>query len=172
VWHPTRWGTTGSMTTTEETRKVADLLEDERIAVFTTTAPDGTLMSRPMALQEVEFDGDLWFFAARDSRKVTHVTAHPQVNVATAGSDSWVSLTGHAVVVDDLAKKRELWNSGVAAWFPDGPDDAGIVLLRVEAASAEYWDNPGGKIATALSFAKAKVTGKPYSGGENETVDL
>ncbi|CCH90760.1 Putative general stress protein [Modestobacter italicus] len=172
MWPPTRWGTTDPMTTTDETRKVADLLKDERIAVFTTTAPDGTLMSRPMALQEVEFDGDLWFFASRDSRKVTHVTANPQVNVATAGSDSWVSLTGHAVVVDDLAKKRELWNSGVAAWFPDGPDDAGIVLLRVDAASAEYWDNPGGKIATALSFAKAKVTGKPYSGGENETVDL
>ena len=92
--------------------------------------------------------------------------------MATAGSDSWVSLTGHAVVVDDLEKKRELWDAGVAAWFPDGPDDAGIVLLRVDAASAEFWDNPGGKIATALSFAKAKVTGKPYSGGENETVDL
>jgi general stress protein 26 len=171
VWHPIRWGTTERMTT-DETRKVADLLKDERIAVFTTTAPDGTLMSRPMALQEVEFDGDLWFFASRDSRKVTHVTTNPQVNVATAGSDSWVSLTGHAVVVDDLAKKRELWNAGVGAWFPDGPDDAGIVLLRVDAASAEYWDNPGGKIATALSFAKAKVTGTPYSGGENETVDL
>ena len=158
--------------TTDGTRTVADLLEGERIAVFTTTAPDGTLMSRPMALQEVEFDGDLWFFAARDSRKVAHVTANPQVNVATAGSDSWVSLTGHAVVVDDLARKRELWNAGVGAWFPDGPDDAGIVLLRVDAASAEYWDNPGGKIATALSFAKAEVTGTPYSGGENETVEL
>ena len=158
--------------TTDGTRTVADLLEGERIAVFTTTAPDGTLMSRPMALQEVEFDGDLWFFAARDSRKVAHVTANPQVDVATAGSDSWVSLTGHAVVVDDLAKKRELWNSVVEAWFPDGPQDPDVVLLRVDAASAEYWDNPGGKIATALSFAKAKVTGKPYSGGENETVEL
>jgi len=158
--------------TTDETRKVAELLKDERIAVFTTTSPDGKLISRPMAMQEVEFDGDLWFFAARNSRKVAHVTADPQVNVATAGSDSWVSLTGHAVVVDDLAKKQKLWNAAVAAWFPDGPDDAGIVLLRVDAASAEYWDNPGGKIATAFSFAKAKLTGQAYSGGENETVQL
>jgi len=162
----------GTVMTDDQTRKVAELLKGERFAFLTTITMDGRLTSRPMTLQEVEFDGDLWFFAARDSRKVTHVTANPQVNVATAGSDSWVSLTGHAVVVDDLAKKRELWNAGVAAWFPDGPDDAGIVLLRVDAASAEYWDNPGGKIATALSFAKAKVTGKPYSGGENETVDL
>jgi general stress protein 26 len=158
--------------TTEETRKVAELLKDERFGLFTTTAPDGTLMSRPMALQEVEFDGDLWFFAARDSRKVAHITANPQVNVATAGSSSWVSLTGHAAVVDDLEKKQQLWNTVVEAWFPDGPDDPDVVLLRVEAASAEYWDSPGGRLASAISFAKAKVTGRPYDGGDNARVDL
>ena len=91
--------------------------------------------------------------------------------MATAGSDSWVSLTGHAVVVDDLAKKRELWNAGVEAWLPQGPDDDGVVLLRVEGHSAEYWDTPG-RIATALSFAKSKLTGERYSGGDNERVDL
>jgi general stress protein 26 len=158
--------------TTDETRKVAELLKDERIAVFTTTAPDGTLMSRPMAMQEVEFDGDLWFFASRSSRKVAHVTANPQVNVATAGSSSWVSLTGHAVVIDDPAKKEDLWSAVVEAWFPDGPEDPDVVLLRVDAASAEYWDSPGGRVASAISFAKAKLTGQPYDGGENETVRL
>ncbi len=158
--------------TTDETRKVAELLKGERIAMLTTTDVDGTFFSRPMAMQEVEFDGDLWFFASRSSRKVTHVQANPQVNVATAGSDSWVSLTGHAVVVDDLAKKKSLWNTVVEAWFPDGPEDPDVVLLRVDAASAEYWDSPGGRIASVISFAKAKVTGEPYSGGENETVRL
>ncbi len=157
--------------TTDQTRKVTELLKDERIGMFTTTAPDGTLTSRPMALQEVEFDGDLWFFASRTSRKVAHLTANPQVNVATIGSSSWVSLTGHATVVDDLATKKELWNAVVEAWFPNGPEDPDVVLLRVDAASAEYWDTPG-RVATALSFAKAKLTGQRYSGGENERVDL
>ncbi|MCZ2823209.1 MULTISPECIES: pyridoxamine 5'-phosphate oxidase family protein [unclassified Modestobacter] len=155
-----------------DTRKVAELLKDERIAVFTTITPDGTLMSRPMSMQQVEFDGDLWFFASRSSRKVAQVTANPQVNVATSGSDSWVSLTGHAVVFDDLAKKQQLWNPVVEAWFPNGPEDPDVVLLRVDAASAEYWDSPGGRLASVFSFAKAKVTGQPYSGGENETVTL
>jgi general stress protein 26 len=158
--------------TTDQTTKVAELLKDERFGLFTTIAPDGTLISRPMALQQVEFDGDLWFFAERSSRKVGHITANPQVNVSTSGSSSWVSLTGHAVVVDDLAKKRELWNSLVEAWFPDGPEDPDVVLLRVDAASAEYWDSPGGRVASVLSFAKAKLTGQAYDGGENETVQL
>ena len=158
--------------TSDETRKVAALLKDERIGMLTTTAPDRTLTSRPMALQQVEFDGDLWFFASRSSRKVAHLTADPQVNVATVGSSSWVSLTGHALVVDDPAKKQELWNSVVEAWFPDGPDHPDVVLIKVAAASAEYWDSPGGRVASLISFAKAKVTGQPYDGGENETVRL
>ena len=158
--------------TTDQTRKVAELLKDERIGMLTTTSPDGTLTSRPMALQEVEFDGDLWFFASRSSRKVAHLTADPQVNVATVGSSSWVSLTGHALVVDDLATKKELWNTVVEAWFPDGPEDHDVVLIRVAAASAEYWDSPGGRVSSLISFAKAKVTGQPYDGGENETVRL
>ena len=155
----------------EQTRKVAELIKDQKLAMLTTRDPFGTLMSRPMALQEVEFDGDLWFFAERGSRKVLHVGASPQVNVTVNGNGSWVSLTGEAAVVEDVDKKRELWNAGVAAWLPQGPDDDSVVLIRVEGRSAEYWDTPG-RIATALSFAKAKVTGERYSGGENERVEL
>ncbi|MFD2091189.1 pyridoxamine 5'-phosphate oxidase family protein [Blastococcus deserti] len=158
--------------TDDRARKVTELIKGERFAFLTTTAPDGTLTSRPMALQEVEFDGELWFFAERDSRKVSHLVAHPQVNVAAGSGGSWVSLTGHAHVVDDPARKRELWNSAVEAWFPQGPDDRGVVLLKVEGDSAEYWDSPGGRLATLISYAKAKATGQRIDAGENETVDL
>jgi general stress protein 26 len=158
--------------TTDESRKVAELLKGERFAFLTTRTPDGTLTSRPMTLQEVEFDGDLWFFAERDSNPVKHITLSPQVNVGVGSGGSWVSLTGRATVVDDLAKKRELWNSAVEAWFPDGPDDDSVVLLKVEGDSAEYWDTPGGRFATVLSFAKAKLTGERIEGGENKKVEL
>ena len=158
--------------TTEETTKVAELLKDERTGLFTTIAPDGTLISRPMALQEVEFDGDLWIFAARGSRKVQHITANPQVNASTSGSSSWVSLTGHAVVLDDLETKRHLWNAVVEAWFPDGPEDPDVALPRVLAASAVYWYCPGGRLACAVCFAMAMLTGQAYDGGVNERGDL
>jgi general stress protein 26 len=162
----------GPRMTTEETRKVAELLEDERTGLFTTIAPDGTLVSRPMALQEVEFDGDLWFFAERDSNPVQHIEASPEVNLGAGSGGSWISLTGDAEIVEDAAKKRELWNSAVEAWFPQGPDDDSVVLIKVHADSAEYWDTPGGRLATAFSFAKAKLTGQRIEGGENEKVEL
>jgi general stress protein 26 len=156
----------------EQTQKVAELIKGERFGFLTTVMKDGRLASRPMTLQEVEFDGDLWFFAERDSNPVRHITDSPQVNVGVGSGGTWVSLSGDAVVVTDAAKKRELWNSGVEAWFPQGPDDDSVVLLKVEADSAEYWDSPGGRLATVFSFAKAKVTGQRIDAGENEKVDL
>ncbi|WP_035855413.1 pyridoxamine 5'-phosphate oxidase family protein [Cryptosporangium arvum] len=157
----------------DDARTVSELIKSSgRIGMLTTTAPDGTLTSRPMALQEVEFDGDLWFFAERVSRKVAHLAAHPGVNVTVGSGTTWVSLAGTATLEDDPAKKKELWNAGVEAWFPNGADEPGVALIKVTGESAEYWDTPGGRVASLLSFAKAKVTGKPYEGGENETVQL
>ncbi|MBD3779791.1 MAG: pyridoxamine 5'-phosphate oxidase family protein [Micrococcales bacterium] len=152
-------------------RTVAELLRDQRLGVLTTLAPDGTLVARPMALQEVEFDGDLWFFAERGSRKLAHVAFEPRVNVAVGSGATWVSVAGTAELVDDVGKKRELWSAGVEAWLPQGPESAESVLLRVRAESAEYWDAPGGRLATLLSFVRAKVRGERLE-GENERVEL
>jgi general stress protein 26 len=156
----------------DQTRKVAELIKGERFGFLTTVMKDGRLSSRPMTLQEVEFDGDLWFFAERDSNPVRHIEDSPQVNVGVGSGGTWVSLSGDAIVVEDVARKRELWNSAVEAWFPQGPDDESVVLLKVQAEFAEYWDSPGGRLATAFSFVKAKVTGERIDAGENEKVDL
>ena len=156
----------------EDTRKVAELLKGEKFGFLTTTTPEGKLTSRPMTLQEVEFDGDLWFFAERSAEWLTHIAASPQVNVGVGSGGSWVSLSGHAAVVTDTAKKKELWNSGVEAWLPQGPEDPSVVLVKVDGDTAEYWDAPGGRLATAFSFIKAKATGQRIDAGENEVVDL
>ena len=156
----------------EDTRKVAELLKGQKFGFLTTTTPEGKLTSRPMALQEVEFDGDLWFFAEQSAPWLTHISRSPQVNVGVGSGGDWVSLTGEAVVVSDVAKKKELWNSGVEAWLPQGPEDPSVVLIKVEGHTGEYWDTPGGTVASLLSFVKAKTTGQPYDGTENETVRL
>ena len=160
------------MTNTEDATKVAELMRDIKIAMLTTIDEQGNFVSRPMAQQQVEFDGDLWFFAERDSRKVRHLAANPHVAVTLGSGDTWVSLNGTASVLTDAAKARELWNSVVEAWLPQGPGDPSTVLIKVAGETAEYWDTPGGRIATVLSFAEAKITGERYSGGENETVNL
>lgn len=152
--------------------KVRDLVKDERTCMFTTIGPDGAIVSRPMATQEVEFDGDLWFFASAASPKVSEVQADPRVNIGYAGSSSWVSVSGTAEVVRDVAKNKELWNPFAEAWFANGPEDPDVVLLKVSTETAEYWDTPGGKVASVIALVKSKVTGDRPDVGDNETVRL
>lgn len=156
----------------EGIRKVAELVKDARIAMFTTVNNQGQLVSRPMGLQEIEFDGDLWFFADERSDTVTEVIANPAVNVSFSSGSSWVSITGDAEMVRDRAKFEEMWNPIVEAWFPDGTGTPGLVLLKVHANGAQYWDSPGGRTVQLLSMIKAKVTGERFEGGESDTVPL
>jgi general stress protein 26 len=155
----------------DRTEKVHDLIKKTRIAMLTSSDADGRLVSKPMATQDVEFDGDVWFIAERNSEKVRNITARPQVNVAYSDSSSWVSLSGTASVVDDHAKLEELWNTFTDAWMEGGPENPNNILIKVDATSAEYWDSPGSKVTQVLNLVKAKVTGKRYE-GDNERVDL
>ncbi|MFD1506041.1 pyridoxamine 5'-phosphate oxidase [Georgenia yuyongxinii] len=148
----------------DEAKKVAELVKTIRIAMLTTTSVDGGLRSRPLATQEVEFDGDVYFIVERDSSVVADVATHPQVNVAYVDDSTWVSLSGVARAVDDTAKLAELWNTFTDAWMKGGPDDPSNLLLHVDARSAEYWDAPGAKVVQLANLVKAKVTGHRVEG--------
>ena len=52
--------------------------------------------------------------------------------------------------------------------------DVGIGKCRsVQSDSEDVWvDGPGGRVSSVLSLVKSKVTGKHYSGGDNDKVDL
>ena len=144
----------------EKMRTLVDLVADARIAMLTTVAADGRLMSRPMGLQEVEFDGDLWFFVDDASHKAAELAANPQVNVSFANpkGTSWTSITGTAEVVHDRAKAEQFWNPLLRAWFPDELDTPGLALIKVHADSAEYWDGPGSRLTQLVGIVRAAVT--------------
>ena len=159
----------------EQRETVKGLVKDARIAMFTTMTADGHHVSRPMAVQDVEFDGDLWFFAYSDSDLVGQIRANPQVNVSFSDSkqNAWVSFAGAAEQVDDRAKAEELWNPLLKAWFPDGLETPTLTLVKVTGETAEYWAAAhSSKVVTLLGYAKAAVTGKTPNAGENETVRL
>jgi general stress protein 26 len=157
-----------------EVEKLADIIKDIEYAMLTTAMPDGSLRSRPMATQKAPFDGTLWFFTDADSAKVHEVEGDSHVNVAYAdpAHNRWVSVAGTARVVRDRAKIKELWTPPLKAWFPKGPEEPNIALLRVDVAGAEYWDAPSNKMVQLVGFVKAVVTGKRYEPGENEKIDL
>ena len=159
----------------EQRETVRDLVKEARICMFTTMTADGKHVSRPMALQDVEFDGDLWFFAYTDSDLVQQIGANPQVNVAFSDTkqNNWVSVSGTAAAVQDRAKAEELWSAPLKAWFPEGLDTPNLGLVKVAGETAEYWAAAhSSKVLTLLGYAKAAATGKTPDAGENETVRL
>ncbi|CAN7148902.1 general stress protein 26 [Arthrobacter sp. PvP023] len=160
------------MSDTENISKVTKIINDSHIGMLTTINEAGALVSRPLAVQEVKDDGDMWFFTSSETSQVAHVRADPRVNVAFGKNTEWVSVAGTAEIVTDRQKIHDMWNQVVEAWFPDGPDTPEVVLLRVDSDSAEYWTSPGGRAATVLQWVKSKVTNSRMSVGESGTVDL
>ncbi len=154
--------------------KVVEIMRGDRFCMLTSVgvADNGRLHSHPMTPQEVTDTGDVWFFLDGTSEQAANVTAEKRVNLAFADGSTWLSVTGHASLQRDQARIDELWNPTVEAWFPEGKDSENVQLLLVEADSAEYWDSPGGRIASALAFAKSKVTGERPDVGTNATVEL
>lgn len=140
--------------------KLRELLSGRRAAMFTTRTLDGGLASRPMAVQDIEFDGDLWFITHSGSPKLAEIEADPHVNISYADG-TYLSVNGRADVVDDLARKAELWNDDAEQWFGCSYDDPSVVLIRVDALAAEYWDLPFGP-STVIALVAAHVeAGRP-----------
>jgi general stress protein 26 len=163
------------MSDTDGTSKVRELVDRARLAMLTTMTSDGKHVSRPMALQDTEFDGDLWFFTYDDSDKARQITEHPQVNVAFSDpkNSEWTSVAGMAEVVHDRAKAEELWSKPLETWFPDGLETPGLALIKVHADTAEYWDASESTVKKVLGMVRAIRKDDPDEfPAENRTVDL
>lgn len=159
----------------EATRKLGELIRDIRVAMLVTVAADGRLRSRPMVTQTAEIEsGELWFFTAAPSGKVHEIEREHEVNLAYAEprDQRYVSLSGRARVLRDPDRSRRLWKAEAAAWFPGGPEDAQIALLRVRVRVAEYWDASRARMSRLDLTGKTKVVSDPASGTEHEKVLL
>jgi general stress protein 26 len=164
-------GTTDPAQQQAEQQHVLDLARDARFCMVTVADDGGKLVSRPMTPQQVTDEGEIWFLVDTTSEQARQLTARPHVNLAFAERSSWLSVSGLAEIVHDRGKVHELWSAAAEAWFPDGPDAPNLGLLRVHGTSAEYWEAPGGPVATVLSFVKAKATGQPLD-ADHATVQL
>lgn len=143
--------------------KFKNLVNEIKFCMITSIAPESeTLKSRPMTLQEVDANNEMWFFADVHSDVVSDIDANPNVNVSFShpGKSSYVSVTGEASRVNSLTKIKDLFNPGVKAWFPDGPEDKNIALLKIRVKSVDYWDSPSSKVVQLYAFAKSVITGK------------
>jgi len=145
-----------------------------RFAMFTTIDEHGHLTSRPMTNQEMDGEGNLWFFTSSETDLWENIVSHPEVNLSfSEPADSvYVSISGRAERVVDRAKITAMWNPAVQAWFPAGPDDPHAMLVRVVSDGAEYWDSNASTMVQLYKMAKAVLTGSTPEGSEHAKINL
>ena len=156
-------------TNQEELEKLRELIKDVDTAMLTTQTSEG-LISRPMKTQEVEFDGDLWFFTKKETDKYKEVLERPEVNVAYAGK-SYVSIRGRAEIVNDINKKKEFWNAAYEKLLETSVDDPNVILIKVKAEAAEYWET-GNLTKNIVNLYKKLTKNESDTKNINETIEL
>jgi len=145
---------------------LAEKMKDIDFAMLSTRTEGGAIAARPMSNnREVEYDGDAFFFTCDDTRTVADIARDSQVGLAYQAKSGmlgvrpfFAAIEGRAELIRDKARFAEHWTRDLDRWFERGMDTPGLVLIKVSAERAHYWDGTDeGEIE--VKAARAAVSG-------------
>jgi general stress protein 26 len=151
--------------------RVWKLIEAIPIAMVVTHRGDGrNLHARPMAVRPALDEGVIYFLTDADTPKADEVRRDQTVCLALADNkrQKYVSITGHAEMLDDRERVKKYWSVYDKAFWPS-KDDPSIRVLRVTPDSAEFWEGSG-TVVTAVKLAAAIASGERINLGGNEKI--
>jgi general stress protein 26 len=153
--------------------RVWDIIEKVGVCMLTTHFVGG-LRARPLEARPDRDAGLIFFVTDIHSAKEDEIEARPDVGLVfvDSGDNAYLSITARALVSRDADGLRAAWRKSDEVWWPGGPDDPNVCLLRVEPFRAELWDGPASAAVTAFEFAKARLTGTEPNVGENRKVTV
>ena len=147
----------------EAVAKIKELVKSANTCFFCThLKKDEPFTTRPMSVQEVDDDGNLWFLSSTDSNKNEELKNNDSVQLLFQGDPhtDFMSLFGTATISKEKQKIDELWNPLAKTWFTEGKDDPRISVIKVKPTDGYYWDTKHGKIIAFAKIAAGAVLGK------------
>jgi general stress protein 26 len=128
--------------------EIAKKMRDIDFTMLFTKAAGGELAGRPMSNnQDVDYDGDSWFFTDEGAQMVDDIAREPKVALSFAGSKGllgkpplFIAVEGEAALIRDKATFEQHWRKDLDRWFKQGADTPGLILIRVRAKRVHYWD--------------------------------
>lgn len=119
---------------------------------------------------------DFLFLANTHSRKFSDLAKSSEVQITFQDSKTqdWASVSGTATTVFNSDPRiKELWNTGVEAWFGDLGDgkhdgcaeDPRMGLIEVKAGYITYWLHEKGKLGFMKEVGVAAAKGKVANTG-------
>jgi general stress protein 26 len=159
--------------TDKDAARVWDLVDKVGVCMLTTRFAGG-LRARPVEARADRAAGLIFFVTDRRGAKDDEIETHPDVALVFIDpkDKAYLSITGRASVLDDHAKAAEIWKKTDDVWWPDGPADHNVRVLRIEPTTAELWDGPSSTAVAAFEFARARITGQKPKLGENRKVTV
>ena len=153
---------TKNLKANEGVEKLKELVTAINICLFSTNLKrnDGATC-RPMSAQEVDAEGNIWFFSDINSDKNREIQEDNLVQLVFShpGKSSYMIVNGVAEISLDRQKIEELWTPVAKIWFEQGKDDPNLSLLKVNTKSAYYWDTDGNKMINFFKFLASVATG-------------
>ena len=143
--------------------KIKELATAIDICLFCTNITiDQGETTRPMSTQNVDDEGNLWFFSDKNSGKNKEIENDSTVRLyySHPSKSSYMVLNGTAEIQFDKNKVSEIWSPMVNAWFPDGKEDSNISLIKVTPKNAYYWDIEGNQMINFFKMIASAATGK------------
>lgn len=143
--------------------KVKDIVNKAKTCFFCTSQLiAGSNSSRPMSVEEVDEEGNLWFLSADDSYKNKEIALNPAVTLYFQGSphSDFLQLNGLATVSRDREKIKKLWSFVHKTWFTEGEDDPRITVIQVKPTGGYYWDNKHGNAVAGIKMLVGAAVGK------------
>lgn len=156
---------------TPEMEKLDHLIKNIPVAMMTTTTEEGKLQSFPLLTQDTEFDGSLWFLISKKSPKLQNLQKHGDVNLSYSGSGKCISIAGTVEFAKDPNMVREIFLKRHETWFPEGPSDPNIQLLKVRVHTVEYWEEHTSPVYKIIDLART-AAGKPAKKETHGSLDL
>lgn len=147
----------------EAVQKIKDLVKATSTCFFCTVIATGESSgARPMSVQQVDDQGNLWFLSAEDSHQNQEIALNPSVKLYFQGSaySDFLQFNGHATLSTDRAKIKELWKPVLRTWFTEGEEDPRITVIKVEPSEGYYWDNKHGNVVAGIKILLGALTGK------------
>jgi general stress protein 26 len=155
--------------------KLKELVKKANSCFFCTADGSGPSDGvRPMSVQQVDDEGNLWFLSATDSHKNKEITADHAVKLFFQGSahSDFMYLSGKATITKNPAKIKELWEPVLKTWFTEGKDDPRISVIKVKPEEGYYWDTKHGNAVAAVKMLIGAAMGKTMDDSVEGVLDV
>ncbi|MHB1247721.1 MAG: pyridoxamine 5'-phosphate oxidase family protein [Sulfuriferula sp.] len=148
---------TSEMTEQNRIARVWDIIDKARVGMLTTQF-NGGLRARPLEARADRDAGIIWFVTDVRGVKDDEIGAAHEIGLVfiDEGDRAYLSITGRAFVTRDTAKAKDIWRKTDDTWFPDGPDDPNVRVLRIEPITADLWDGPSSTAVVAFEYVKQR----------------